>query len=177
MDRTSLRGEGDSEIDLEWGNTKNGESSGDEKHEQLYRVSHLLNTSEEGGRGGGGRSFKRSSFDVNLINDKKFPYELQEQIEEKKMSCKCPKMAESTRSSKPPRPPTGPSLDAADWMLVKEISELAILKRKRIERMKTLHKVKKEKKSSIRSSSSFAMLVTLSFFIIIIWQGKTFFSI
>lgn len=166
------RGGGDSEIDLECGDSKNGENSRDEEHEQLYRVSQLLNTSE-----GGGRSFKRTSFDVNLINGKKFPDELlQEQIE-KKMSCKCSKMAESTRCSKPPRPPTGPSLDAADWMLIKEISELAILKRKRIERMKTLHKLKKEKKSSMRSSSSFAMIVTLIFFIVIIWQGKTFFSI
>lgn len=181
MDQSSLRA-GGSEIDLEWGDTKSGES-GDEKLKvsgassmgQLDRASQLLNTSEEGGRSFSSQH-KRSGFDVNVIKGKKLPDELKEQMVEKKMSCKCPIRPEPTRSSKPPRPPTGPSMDAADWMLVKEISELAILKRKRIERMKTLHKVKKEKQSSI-SSSSFAMIVTLIFFIVIIWHGKTFFSI
>ncbi|KAL0433913.1 UNVERIFIED_CONTAM: hypothetical protein Slati_2725600 [Sesamum latifolium] len=37
---------------------------------------------------------------------------------------------------KPPRPPRGLSLDAADQKLIKEISELARIKRARIERMK-----------------------------------------
>ncbi|KAI3469263.1 hypothetical protein Pfo_025926 [Paulownia fortunei] len=75
---------------------------------------------------------------------------------------------------KPPRPPRGLSLDAADQKLIKEISELAIIKRARIERMKALKKMKAAKASSVSASSSgnlIAMLFTIIFCIVIIFQG------
>ncbi|KAL5713986.1 hypothetical protein ACHQM5_016008 [Ranunculus cassubicifolius] len=63
---------------------------------------------------------------------------------------------------KPPRPPGGRI----------EISELAMLKRARRERMKAQKKLKAEKASQSSSSSSLcAMLVTVIFCLIIIFQG------
>ncbi|KAL0290249.1 UNVERIFIED_CONTAM: hypothetical protein Sangu_2583600 [Sesamum angustifolium] len=75
---------------------------------------------------------------------------------------------------KPPRPPRGLSLDAADQKLIKEISELARIKRARIERMKVLKRMKAAKVSSASASSSgnlIAMLFTILFCIVIIFQG------
>ncbi|KAL6503327.1 hypothetical protein OROGR_025250 [Orobanche gracilis] len=75
---------------------------------------------------------------------------------------------------KPPRPPRGLSLDAADRKLVKEISELTLIKRARIERMKALRKIKAAKASSGSTSSSgnlIAMVFTILFFVVIIFQG------
>ncbi|KAK6146245.1 hypothetical protein DH2020_020114 [Rehmannia glutinosa] len=75
---------------------------------------------------------------------------------------------------KPPRPPRGLSLDAADQKLIKEISELAMIKRARIERMKALKKMKAAKASSASTSSSgnlIAMLFTILFCIVILFQG------
>ncbi|KAF5452223.1 hypothetical protein F2P56_027250 [Juglans regia] len=83
----------------------------------------------------------------------------------KKMSNKKP--------PKPPRPPRGPSLDAADQKLIKEISELAMLKRARIERMKALKKMKAAKSSSSNSSSIFAMVLTILFCLVILFQGMS----
>ncbi|KAG0474219.1 hypothetical protein HPP92_016076 [Vanilla planifolia] len=40
--------------------------------------------------------------------------------------------------AKPPRPPRSLSLDAANKKIVKEMSELAMIKRARLERMKAL---------------------------------------
>ncbi|KAL0299851.1 UNVERIFIED_CONTAM: hypothetical protein Scaly_2569100 [Sesamum calycinum] len=76
---------------------------------------------------------------------------------------------------KPPRPPRGLSLDAADQKLIKEISELARIKRARIERMKVLKRMKAAKVSSASASSSgnlIAMLFTILFCIVIIFQGN-----
>ncbi|XP_011071367.1 uncharacterized protein LOC105156833 [Sesamum indicum] len=75
---------------------------------------------------------------------------------------------------KPPRPPRRLSLDAADQKLIKEISELARIKRARIERMKVLKRMKAAKVSSASASSSgnlIAMLFTILFCIVIIFQG------
>uniref|UniRef100_A0A5B7BC21 Transmembrane protein n=1 Tax=Davidia involucrata TaxID=16924 RepID=A0A5B7BC21_DAVIN len=72
---------------------------------------------------------------------------------------------------KPPRPPRGPSLDAADMKLVREISELTMLKRKRMERMKALKKIKAEKASLFNGSNLFAMVITILFCFVIIFQG------
>lgn len=80
----------------------------------------------------------------------------------------------SMSAKKPPRPPRGLSLDAADQKLIKEISELLIIKRARIERMKALKKTKAAKGTSASASSSgnlIAMLFTLLFCIVIIFQG------
>ncbi|XP_015867834.3 uncharacterized protein LOC107405313 [Ziziphus jujuba] len=79
------------------------------------------------------------------------------------------KKSSNKKASKPPRPPKGPSLDAADQKLVKEISELAMLKRARLERMKALKKMKAAKASS--NGNMFAMVFTILFCLVIIFQG------
>lgn len=76
----------------------------------------------------------------------------------------------SRNSLKPPRPPKGPSLDAADQKLVREIVELARKKRARIEQIKAAKKTKASKSSSVQSGIS-AMIITLLFFCVIIFQG------
>lgn len=82
-----------------------------------------------------------------------------------------PRKTNSRNASKPPRPPKPPSLDAADQKLVREIIELAKRKRARIEKMKIAKKIKASKSSSLHSGTS-AMLITLLFFFVIIFQGK-----
>jgi hypothetical protein len=81
------------------------------------------------------------------------------------------KASSNKKSGKPPRPPKGPSLDAADLKLIRELSERALLKRARIERMKALRKMRNAKSSS-NSSSILALIFTIIFFIVIIFQGK-----
>ncbi|GAV71689.1 hypothetical protein CFOL_v3_15179 [Cephalotus follicularis] len=76
------------------------------------------------------------------------------------------------KAPKPPRPPRGPSLDATDQKLIREISELAMLKRARIERMKALKKMKGAKASS-SNSNMFAMVLTVIFCVVIIFQGMS----
>lgn len=86
------------------------------------------------------------------------------------------KGAKAKKSGKPPRPPQGLTLNASDHKLVKEITELAILKRARIERMKALKKLKVAKASSSSGSSSsgsmFSMLFTIIFCLVILFQGS-----
>ncbi|XP_020221942.1 uncharacterized protein LOC109804507 [Cajanus cajan] len=79
------------------------------------------------------------------------------------------------KAPKPPRPPQAPTLDAADHKLIKELSELAMLKRARIERMKALKKMKIAKASapSSNTSSILALLFTIVFFVVIIFQGMS----
>lgn len=83
------------------------------------------------------------------------------------------KKSSNKKAPKPPRPPKGPSLDASDQKLIREISELAMLKRARIERMKALKKMKGVKASS-SNSNVFAMVFTVVFCLVIIFQGKIF---
>ncbi|KAH9626862.1 hypothetical protein KSS87_002262 [Heliosperma pusillum] len=75
------------------------------------------------------------------------------------------------KPSKPPRPPKGPLLNASDLKLVKELSEIAARKRARIERMKALRKMKQTKRPTY-SSSLTALIITLLFFIVIIFQDS-----
>lgn len=85
------------------------------------------------------------------------------------------KVAKAKKSCKPPRPPRGLTLNASDHKLVKEIAELAILKRARIERIKALKKSKAAKESSSGLSSSgsmFSMLFTIIFCLVILFQGR-----
>ncbi|KAK7363450.1 hypothetical protein VNO77_05594 [Canavalia gladiata] len=77
------------------------------------------------------------------------------------------------KAPKPPRPPRAPSLDAADHKLIREIAGLAMLKRARIERMKALKKMKATKATSSSSSSMFAMVFTVVFCVVIIFQGMS----
>ncbi|XP_065853558.1 uncharacterized protein [Euphorbia lathyris] len=74
------------------------------------------------------------------------------------------------RIAKPPRPPKAPLLDMADIKLLREMTELAKLKRARVQRIKALKKKRKENASSL-SINILPMLVTIVFFIVIIFQG------
>ncbi|KAL6515726.1 hypothetical protein OROHE_018416 [Orobanche hederae] len=80
------------------------------------------------------------------------------------------KKKNDAKPSKPPRPPKGPSLDASDMKLLKEITVLN-LKRKRMERRRTMKKIAKDKASSWNSSTLFACSVTIIFLLVIIFQG------
>lgn len=73
-------------------------------------------------------------------------------------------------NKKPPRPPRSPSLDTADHKLIRELAELARLKRARMERMKASKKMKAAKTSS-SNGNVLAMLFTIIFFLVIIFQG------
>lgn len=72
---------------------------------------------------------------------------------------------------KPPRPPKSPTLDIADQKMVKEIAELAMRKRARTKRIQALKKMKASKSSSTTKSTLPACIVTLLFFLVIIFQG------
>ncbi|KAI3678655.1 hypothetical protein L6452_37956 [Arctium lappa] len=90
-------------------------------------------------------------------------------------------------TKKPPRPRKGPSLNTSDLQLVREISELVMKKRARVERLKAMKKMRTVRSSSsslalsssssspsslsLSKSSLFAMMVTILFFIIILFQG------
>ncbi|XP_058000869.1 uncharacterized protein LOC110672973 isoform X2 [Hevea brasiliensis] len=95
---------------------------------------------------------------------------------EKKVVKEKHKMMSNKKASKPPRPPRGPSLDAADQQLIKEITELAMLKRARVERIRALKKMKAAKASSSSNSYVFAMVFTILFCLVIIFQVSLRFS-
>lgn len=80
------------------------------------------------------------------------------------------KKTRKPKPPKPPRPPKGPSLHASDVNFVKEISEVAMWKRRRTERIKALNKIKKESGSSSKINI-LAMVITVLFFLIVIFQG------
>ncbi|KAK7278161.1 hypothetical protein RJT34_23186 [Clitoria ternatea] len=78
------------------------------------------------------------------------------------------------KSPKPPLPPKGPLLDAGDQKFVKELAELALRKRARIKKMKAVRKRKASKLSSSPSSTFTnlsAMVITVFFFLVIIFHG------
>ncbi|KAL8120327.1 uncharacterized protein LOC141724701 isoform X2 [Apium graveolens] len=81
------------------------------------------------------------------------------------------KTVSANKPPKPPRPPRGLSLDAYDQKLIKEIAQLAMMKRARIERIKALKKIKTAKASSSSGGSLFAMLFTIVFCLVILFQG------
>lgn len=83
------------------------------------------------------------------------------------------KKTSDKKTLKPLRSPQALSLDAAHLKLIREIFELAMLKRARIERMKALKKMKIAKsRPSSSTSSFFAMVFTVVFFVVIIFQGN-----
>nr|DAD38312.1 TPA_asm: hypothetical protein HUJ06_008953 [Nelumbo nucifera] len=106
---------------------------------------------------------------LELVTDKKSGGEEAVELLEKKVMKEKRKKTSSKKPPKPPRPPRGPSLDAADLKLVKEISELAMLKRARVERMKALKRMKAAKASS-SNSNLYAMIITILFCLVILFQ-------
>ncbi|XP_057516796.1 uncharacterized protein LOC130797993 isoform X2 [Amaranthus tricolor] len=121
----------------------------------------LLKPSDIGGRGVdlpiekrlGGEEVR----DLAVLLEKKNPNE-----HRKKVGLK--------NASKPPRPPNGPLLFPSDLKLVKEFSELAARKRARIERIKAFRKMKEAKRPASGSSIT-ALVITVLFFLIIVFQG------
>lgn len=83
------------------------------------------------------------------------------------------KKSGNKKAAKPPRAPRGPSLDASDLKLIREITQLALLKRARLDRIKALKKMKSAKVSSSPSTSMFAMVCTVVFCIVILFQGMS----
>ncbi|KAJ0245263.1 hypothetical protein HA466_0187280 [Hirschfeldia incana] len=86
------------------------------------------------------------------------------------------KVKKSRKASKPPRPPKGPSFTANDHKVMKEIADLAMRKRARIERMKnSLRRIKAAKSSSSPSPYScigiLSVVVTALFFAFLLFQG------
>lgn len=77
----------------------------------------------------------------------------------------------SKKPPKPPRPPGTPSFDEADIKLCREIPELARLKYAKIRQMKALKKKRADKASS-PVVSFFAMVITIFFCYVIIFQGN-----
>lgn len=186
MDHLDLKGS-DSDIDLESGGNASEDDGG--KHPDLSSWNSKKGLhrvwSEVVGQGSADASAKGekrshsfgkllSCDEILIKNADKWPEKFENEaanFSEKKRALEKPRMPNSKRPPKPPRPPGGPSLDPADMKLVKEISELAILKRKRTERRKALQKMRKEKTSS-KSSSLFALVVTALFIFVIIFQGS-----
>lgn len=111
---------------------------------------------------------------VKLLMDGKVHGEEVADLKENNIGRDKRKTLSAKKPPKPPRPPRGLSLDAADQKLIKEFAQLAMMKRARTERMKALKKMKAAKASSSSSSSSgnlFAMLFTVIFCLVILFQG------
>lgn len=102
--------------------------------------------------------------------DKRFGGEKRVGPLEKKTGAEKPKKKNCKKPPKPPRPPNSPALDAADRKLIKEISELAMLRKARIERMKGSKKMKNARSTS-SSINLGALIITILFCLVIIWQG------
>jgi len=83
------------------------------------------------------------------------------------------KFTNPRKPQKPPLPPRGPSLDAGDHKFVKELAELALRKRARIKKMNAVKKMKASKSPSSSTYTNLsAMVITIFFFLVIIFHGK-----
>ncbi|XP_031266466.1 uncharacterized protein LOC116124844 [Pistacia vera] len=88
----------------------------------------------------------------------------------KKMMVEKGKKSSFNKPPKPPRPPGSPSFDEADMMLVREISELARQKQARTGRIKAVKRRRVDRASS-SVVNIFAMIITVMFCFVIIFQG------
>ncbi|KAL5996512.1 hypothetical protein ACLOJK_026592 [Asimina triloba] len=93
-------------------------------------------------------------------------------VGEKSVVKEKPKKKRCKKPPKPPRPPNPPMLDATDQKLVREITELAMLKRARIERIKALKKMKAAK-ATYSGANTCALVITIIFCLVIIFQETT----
>ncbi|KAF8392710.1 hypothetical protein HHK36_023059 [Tetracentron sinense] len=184
MDHMASRGR-DFAVDLENGGTTSEEDGSKDTVSSVRKAKKMLGRLRSGfvsfdgsikGEDGGSsynnmpNSGEVSAENVELLTDKTSEGEETLSLVEKKTVKEKRKKTNSKRPPKPPRPPRGPSLDAADQKLVREISELAMMKRARIERMKALKKMKAAKSSS-SNSTLIAMVITILFCLVIIFQG------
>ncbi|XAR56974.1 hypothetical protein NMG60_11024961 [Bertholletia excelsa] len=109
---------------------------------------------------------------VNQLIEKKVDEDKDVDCVESKSGKERRKTMSAKKPPRPPRPPKALSLDAADQKLIKEIAELAMMKRARVERMKALKKMKAAKASSV-TGNFVAMLFTIIFCLVIIFQGMS----
>ncbi|XP_042514443.1 uncharacterized protein LOC122089072 [Macadamia integrifolia] len=166
-------------IDLECGGTTSEEEGNNEQYTGAKPTKKLLGRAWDGFVSFDGAiknedANASSCADVcpensDMLTDKKSGEESLG-LGENKMVKEKRKKTSAKKPPKPPRPPRGPSLDAADMKLIREISELAMLKRARIERMKALKKMKASKASS-SSSNVCAMVITILFCLVMLFQG------
>lgn len=183
MDHKSPR-EKDSEVDLESGVVVSEEDSSDSPVSSAKKQAKTLISKVCGGLldgsvkveervslcGNGSNSNGVSPENLKVATNKMLQgNEGTDHVEKTRVKDKRKKMT-NKKPPKPPRPPRGPSLDAADQKLIKELSEIAMWKRARIDRMKALKKMKAAKASS-SNSSIFAMVFTILFCLVLIFQG------
>ncbi|KAJ8498291.1 hypothetical protein OPV22_008843 [Ensete ventricosum] len=114
-----------------------------------------------------------SSVELHLIDrealgDRSVGLEAKMGLLEKKVGLEITKKKGCKKPPKPPRPPNSLPSDAANQKLMKEISEIAMMKRARIERMK---KKVKDANSARINGNLWALIVTILFVLVIIWQG------
>ncbi|XP_021768698.1 uncharacterized protein LOC110733001 [Chenopodium quinoa] len=176
--------EGEFLVDLECGGTTSEEDSGDGVSGNGRGRKSLSRGALNGGLSYNGLAngaididssdgFPKSNDGVDLLIEKSSGSEDGRDLAavfEKRSSNESRKKLGLKKASKPPRPPNGPLLTASDLKLVKELSELAARKRARVERIKAFRKMKDAKRSS-SSSSVTAMVITVLFFLIIVFQG------
>ncbi|KAF2325075.1 hypothetical protein GH714_022641 [Hevea brasiliensis] len=176
MDRLVSR-EREPEVDLESGGTTSEEDGTNDLVSANKQTKKVLNSVWSGplgfdGLGNSSKFGEDADENVEFLLDKnsegkegqqQIPFVNKKLLEEKK------KKKNSRQAPKPPRPPKGPSLDAADQKLVQEITELAMRKRARIERIRVLKKMRAAKSSSW-NSSLYAMAFTVLFFLVLIFQ-------
>ncbi|KAJ4825098.1 hypothetical protein Tsubulata_016810 [Turnera subulata] len=182
MDQIGLEKSSNTMVDMENGVTS---SENDDEVVQVLRLDGNAAKKKLGRlRSGSLAESGRSSGGLNSIEDGLSSCENLEilvgKMREKETSIMEKKMVKEKRKqksspkppSKPPRPPGGLSLQPADISIVREISELARLKHARNERLKALRKKRAEKASSASSSTNIlAMVITILFFLVIIFQG------
>ncbi|KAK1350710.1 Galactokinase family protein [Heracleum sosnowskyi] len=184
MDQLPLE-EREFEIDLEAGENTCDEArqadnvsaanSDNNLFDKLFRGYVSADVLEKGENGGNLKSSNGSVTSperVKLLMDEKVQGEEVADLKENNIGRDKRKTLSAKKPPKPPRPPRGLSLDAADQKLIKEFAQLAMMKRARTERMKALKKMKAAKASSSSSSGNlFAMLFTVIFCLVLLFQG------
>ncbi|XVF22052.1 hypothetical protein REPUB_Repub12eG0140900 [Reevesia pubescens] len=180
--------ERDIELDLESGGntsederTKDHVSSNFQTKRTFSRVWSDILSSDRVGKGECGINLCSSSSSFGVVEGENMDFlvdknsegeenhELMALVEKNFAEDKC-KKTNSRKPPKPPRPPKGPLLDAADQKLVREIAELAMRKRARMKRIRAMKKMKAAKASSSSSILS-AMVITVLFCLVILFQG------
>ncbi|XP_027338269.1 uncharacterized protein LOC113852230 [Abrus precatorius] len=183
MDHRSARDK-DTDVDLESGLPLIGDDSNEVSPLSSSKQGKTLFTKISGGSDGGSvKGEDEPNLYCNKLNVSELSVDVTKVINKPKMGKDSVKRLEqipvkekrkkacNKKAPKPPRSPQPPTLDAADHKLIRELSELAMMKRARIERMKALKKIKTAKSSSSNGSSILAMVFTVIFFIVIIFQG------
>lgn len=168
------------DIDLESGgtDTSSDENGGNDSNLGLKRPNKLLSrlrsghlSSKNSDGSGPSKSSLSSDEALNLLVSgmRRKTEDFGDTIRDKKKN----KMGYK-QHSKPPRHPRSPSLDSVDMKLVQEISEHSRLRHAKIERTKALMKRKVDNSSSLSSYNydMVAMVVTIVFFFVIIYQGN-----